>query len=369
MINANMDYIGKGGAIQGEVAAYLATQGRINPAFMRPIMGKDGQTYFTVYTGGDPKKKESYKTLRRDQVQTLGIATYATLRRDEWNQLDQSVQQISAVRLGGIQDLIDNNLVYNLGNAMGTTMLEYHSISDMGEASVDMDPNAQVTGDRPNYESVYLPIPVIHSGFEISSRTLAASRSLGNPLDVDATQAAARKVNEKLESLLFNTTGTPYKFGGGYIYSYLDHPKRNLYSLTGNWDASTGANILKDVLGMIQMAINDKHYGPYMLYVPTAYQIFLGNDYVANYPKSTRARVLEIEGLMGIKVIDTLPANNVVLVEMATQTVRLVKGMAVQVVQWQEGSSLAPTKYKVLTIQVPQVRADQAGNCGVVHGS
>ncbi len=367
-MTAHMDFFGRDG-VQGEMAAYIAQQGRINPAFMRPILGRDGHTYFTVYQGGDPKKKESYKTFRRDQVQHLGISTYGTLRRDEWKQLDEAVQQISTIRLGGVQDLIDNNLVYNLGNAMGTTVLEYHSISDAMAAQVDMDPDVRSVGDRPKYETHYLPIPVIHSDFDISSRALAASRNLGNPLDVDSVQAATRKVNETLEAMLFNTNQTPFGFGGGYIYSYLDHPSRNLYSLGTSWASDTGANILADVLGMMQMSIDAKHYGPWMLYIPTAYQKVLSEDYVSGYPKSIRARILEIEGIKGIKVIDTLPANNVVLVEMQAQTVRLVRGMGIQTVEWQVGSSLSPTKYKVLTIQVPQVRADQAGNCGIVHAS
>jgi hypothetical protein len=36
-------------------------------------------------------------------------------------------------------------------------------------------------------------------------------------------------------------------------------------------------------------------------------------------------------------------------------------------VEWQTEGGLI-TKYKVMTIQVPQVRADQDGNSGIVHG-
>ena len=36
---------------------------------------------------------------------------------------DTVLVTVARERLGGIQDLIDNNLVYNLGNAMGTTVL------------------------------------------------------------------------------------------------------------------------------------------------------------------------------------------------------------------------------------------------------
>lgn len=367
-MQANMDFIGRG-QVQGPLASYIAEQGRINPAFMKPWLGDDGQTYFTVYQGGDRTKEESYRVFSRDQVKHLGIQVNATLRRDEWKQLDQAILAAAHIRLGGIQDLLDAGLTYNLTNPMGTTVLEHHTINESMEAEVSMDPAVRSRKDRPNYTTVYTPIPVIHADFSISSRALEASRKLGNPLDVDAVQEATRVVMEKREQLLFNINETAYTFGGGSIYSYLDHPQRNQYSLTGAWSGLTGAQILADVLGMVQASIADRHYGPWMLYIPTAYQTVLSNDYVSGYPKSIRDRILEVEGIKGIKVIDTLPANNVVLPEMLPGTVRLINGMGIQVVQWQVGSSLSPTEYKVLCIQVPQVRGDQAGKCGVVHGS
>ena len=67
-----------------------------------------------------------------------------------------------------------------------------------------------------------------------------------------------------------------------------------------------------------------------------------------------------------MKVIDTLTAANVLLVQMTSDTVRLVQGMGVQTVQWDtEGKFVS--KFKVLTIAVPQVRSDQDGNSGIVH--
>lgn len=375
-MRANIDVFGPGGTVQGPLAAYIAEQGRINPSFMRPILGTDGHTYFTVYQpkpeaafDKDARKKpENYRTYRRDELQALGIQTYGTLRRDEWKQLDQAILAAAHIRLGGIQDLLDANLTYNLTNPMGTTVLEHHTINESMEAEVSMDPAVRSRKDRPNYETVYTPIPVIHADFSISSRALEASRKLGNPLDVDMVQEATRVVMEKREEMLFGAS-TAISFGGGSVYTYLTHPQRNQYSLGTAWSSDTGANILADVLGMVQASIDDRHYGPWMLYVPTAYQRVLGEDYKDNYPKSVRARIMEIEGIKGVKVIDTLPANNVLLVEFLPTTVRLINGMGIQVVQWQVGSSLSPTEYKVLCIQVPQIRADQAGHCGVVHGS
>jgi hypothetical protein len=65
-------------------------------------------------------------------------------------------------------------------------------------------------------------------------------------------------------------------------------------------------------------------------------------------------------------VIDKLPADTVLLVEMTSDVVRWVNGMNLQNVEWStEGGMIS--HYKVMTIQVPQVRADQEGQSGVVH--
>jgi hypothetical protein len=120
------------------------------------------------------------------------------------------------------------------------------------------------------------------------------------------------------------------------------------------------------MLNVKQASIDAKHYGPWMGYVPTAYETVLDDDYDTTTPGTTiRERILKIDGIQGIKVVDTLPANTVVLAQMTPDVVRLVRGLPIQNVEWQtEGKFI--TKYKVMTIQVPQIRSDQDGNCGVV---
>lgn len=351
-MNTNVDLIGKDG-VQGDLASTLTSQ---DPGRLRPWIGSDGKAYVSVYKGGDPNNLSSYANVP---------ATYATLRRDEWKTLDDAVLRISETRLGGVQDLIDNGLVYNLGNAMGTTVLEYHDVSDALTAELTMDGVPRAPGDRPKYTTNYLPIPIIHADYEINARVLEASRKLGNPLDTTLAERAARKVNEKLESMLF--TNVTYAFGGGTIYSYVNHPDVNLVTLSGQWDSSarSGADMLEDVLNMKQASINAYHYGPWMLYIPTTYETKLDEDYDTTRGNTIRERILAIAGIKGIKVVDTLPADNVLLVQMTSDVVRLVRGMGIQNVEWQtEGKFI--TKYKVMTIQVPQIRSDQNGKSGIV---
>ena len=354
----NVDFINNSAA-QGEVASLLLNQGRLDPGMMRPFVDPEtGISYASVYKGGDRNAIESY--------QSIPLQTNAVLRRDEWKQLDDAILQISRQRLGGVQDLIDNGLVFNLGNAMGTTVLEYHDLSDSMTANLSMDGVTRGLGDRPVYQTNYLPLPIIHVDFEINMRVLEVSRRNNNPLDTTSIEHATRKVLEKMEAMLF--TNTTYSFGSGTIYSYLNHLSRNQVTLSKNWDASgkTGAEIVEDVRKMKQASIEAMHYGPWMLYVPTAYETILDNDYGSYYPKTIRARIMEISGIKGIKVVDTLTANNVLLVQMTSDVVRLVNGMGIQAIEWQTEGKFV-TKYKVIAIQVPQVRADQAGNSGLIH--
>jgi len=349
----------------GEVASFMMTNGRMDPAAMRPHLGKDGKSYITVFKGGDAKDLKNYST----QLSTNA----ATLRRDEWKRLDEAVMGIAESRLNGAQDVIDKGLTYELGNGMGSTVLEWHDVSDALEADLTMDAITRAKNDRPVFQHNYLPLPIIHVDYEINTRALTASRNMGNALDTTLAERAARKVAEKLENMFF--TDTDYAYGDvdsrarNKIYSYLNFPDRNLQTLSVNWDASakSGADIVTEVLAMKQNSINNLHYGGWQLYIPTGYETILDEDYDATTPgTTTRERILKISGIGGIKVVDTLPANNVLLVQMTSDVVRLVRGMGIQNVQWsQEGGMI--TKYKVMTIQVPQIRSDQNGKTGIVH--
>jgi hypothetical protein len=354
--NVGMDFIGKDGT-QGQVASVFAGSG-LNVNQMRPYLGKDGRAYITVYKGGDAKDPTNYAS--------VPIQTNATLRRDEWVRLDEAVLRIAESRLGGVQDLVTRGLVYDIGDGMGSTVLEYHDVSDALEADLTMDGVSRARGDRPNYSANYLPLPIIHADYELNARVLAASRNLGQPLDTTLAERASRKVSEKLENLLF--TDTTYAFGGGTIYSLMNHPNRNKKNLTKAWSTpATGSEIITDVLAMKQEAIAAHHYGPWVLYIPTAYETIIDRDYDSTRGNTIRERILAISGIEDVKVIDTLPANTVLLVQMTSDVVRLVRGMGIQNVEWQTEGGLI-TKYKVMTIQVPQVRADQDGNSGIVHG-
>ena len=143
MSEVNIDFIGNGQS-QGEVANLIQTDS-LNVATMRPFLDIDPVTkrlgaYISVFKGVAPKKSENYRT-----IQVNG----ATLRRDEWITLDDAVMAVAEQRLTGVNDLVSRGLVYNLGDAMGTTVLESHDLSDAMEAELTMDGVSRGKGDRP----------------------------------------------------------------------------------------------------------------------------------------------------------------------------------------------------------------------------
>ena len=229
------------------------------------------------------------------------------LRKDEWKMLDEKVVEIARTRLRLANDLVQRGLTMSLPNAMGTTRLEWERISDIGGASINMSGLSQTLNDRPEWDLVGMPIPLIHKDFQINLRHLEASRNRGVPLDTTMLELATRKVADTVESLILSggfSQGT-----NGTIYGYTNYTDRNTGSVTAAWGSTTGANILSDVLAMINAANGDHMYGPYVLYVPQATYVHMGEDYKAESDKTILQRLLEIPSLSAILPSDTMTGN------------------------------------------------------------
>ena len=353
---------------QGAVAHRLATSG-FDIHSMRPWIGKDGKVYCNQYVGspyGDRQDAANYKP--------VSVIANGTLLRDEWIAIDRALVGLAEKRLGGAQHLIDRGLTMDL-DGMSYTMVEWRDYSDALEAKLDMRPVIRGEADRQRFTSKYLPLPIGYVDFEIDKRELNMSRRMGIPFDTMLIERAGRRLMEQTEERLF-TAGKDYGFGDdngkeGTSRGYLTHPNRNTVVLT-DWtdDATTGEHIKNQVLAMIQSSLNDNFYGPWVLYVPLTYQTKLDDDYDRTTSTGTtiRQRLMEIDKLDDIRVIDTMPHKNVVLVTLEKDCVQLVRGLGLTVVQWAvEGEFL--THYKVLQIESPMLRATQDGKMGVVHGS
>lgn len=295
------------------------------------------------------------------------LRSNTTLRKDEWIHFDEKLIEEVTQRMVGVNDLMSRGLRFDIPNGMGSTTVEWETVDETREAEVNMDGIARAQSDRLDFAPHSLPLPIVHRDFYINSRVLAASRTRGESLDVTNMRIAARKVSEKVEDILFNGI-TGYNFAGGVIEGYTTFTDRNEVTLGTAWTDSgiDGEDILAQVLEMIDAAHTDRMFGPYIMYVPTAYWVKLLEDFKANSDKSTISRVLEIPTLTDIKVADFLAADNVLLIQMTSDVVDMVVGMQPTTVQWESDGGFL-LNFKVMTIMIPRLKSTDAGRSGIVH--
>lgn len=297
----------------------------------------------------------------------------ATLRKDEWVEYDKAVVATAKDRLVAVQLMQRYGLTYNLANGFGKTILETEKMSGMPDAEISMDGITRAKSSRVEFGIDYLPLPIVHEDFDINSRTLAASRTTGDPLDTIQVEEATIMVAEKIEDIFFNGASS-YAFGSGTLYGLTDFPSRVTGSLSTNWDdmtASTytiGEQIIADVIAMKQASLDAKHRGPWVLFVPGNYETTLEKDYVSGYAETIRERILRTENIKEVVISDKLSDDNVVLMQLTKNVARMVIGMPISTIEWMALGDMVH-QFKVLGIMVPQFRADHSGNTGIIHYS
>jgi uncharacterized linocin/CFP29 family protein len=214
---------------------------------------------------------------------------------------------------------------------------------------------------------VGVPIPIFHKEWHLGERVLQASRQRGEALDTTQMRIASRIVLETMETALFN--GIPdLQVAGLQVFGYTNHPSRNTYPLAADWTIDDGADIVKDVQGMLNMMLDDLKWGPYILYVAKDIDVNLDSDYSATKGDNTiRDRILRFKQISEVKVADFLAAGQVLLIQMDSETIDLAVAQDIRNLTW----NIHPlqTEFMVMSAMAPRIKADRNGNCGIVHGS
>lgn len=348
-----MDLIVNGQA-HGSVAARLLQNG-FDVNAMRPYVGVDGRHYITQSNGGVATPVPL-------------MAQNATLRRDEWIQIDTAVMAAARERLRLISDLRGSGLTFTIPNGMGKTVLESERMSDITPATISMDPARKSEGDRPEFDIINLPLPVIHKDFFFNARQIATSRNNGPGIDVTSAQLAARRVAEEAEKLALGTSGS-FSYGGGTVYGLTNFPQRLTTVLTHPTQSDfTGPLLVDEVLGMRQQSMNNFYFGPWVLYNSPAWDQYLDDDYSTLKGDNTlRQRIMAINGIQDVRTLDFLTGYQLILVQQTSDVIRLVMGMDVTTLQWETEGGMR-INFKVMAIMVPQIRADIDDQTGIVHG-
>lgn len=352
---------------------------RFDPGLLRPYIDNRGQRCVSLDNGRGGRDKHLVADLINNGI-TSPVFNATSLRKDEWIRLDNVVLKAARQRLRAWADLSAAN-TYGGFNGMSKTILEHETMSDPGEAIVDMDGLTEGRMDGPRFQLQGLPLPITHSDFWFSARQLAVSRNSGTPLDTTMAEAAGRRVAEMIEKTLIGVeTGITYgsSTANGYgrastVYGYTNFPDRITKT---DLTVPTGSNpeaVLQDILEMRDLMYANNFYGPFVLYHSTGYDIFLDNDYFrtggTSVVRSLRERIQAVDGISSIRRLDFLTSGYVlIMVQMTPDVARAINGMDITTVQWESVGGMR-LNFKTLAIQVPQLRADYNGNTGIIHAT
>ena len=349
-----MDFILNGQG-HGSVAEKLLAN-NMDPNCLKPWIGDDGRAYIN-------------KVVENGKVIAMPVQNVtATLRKDDWKQMDEAVIRASKAPMRVFGDLRAAGLTYTIPNGMGKTVLEYEDESDISDATMSMDGLRQGDSDRPLYDLKSLPLPIVHKDFHFSARQIMTSRNGGSPLDTTTAELAATKVAEKVEKLTLGVDPS-YSSAGATVYGYTNLPDRLTKVITAP-TTSNQATVVAEVLAMRQQAYDAFHFGPnFILYNSPLWDQFLDTDYSSSKGDNTlRDRLLKIDGITKVATAHHLTGTQLILVQMSANVARAVIGMEITTVQWESHGGMQ-LNFKVMAILVPQLRADQNGNTGIVHGN
>lgn len=354
-----MDFILNGQA-HGSVASRLIASGG-DVGMFRPYIDSKGRHCVTVMNTATGKPEK----------QILQNAN-ATLRHEDWRLFDQQVQKAARQRLRLVADMRSNGMQFVIGNGLAKTVFSTERMTDPGEATISMDGMRRGKGDRPEFDIVNLPLPIIHSDFSFSARQVMVSRNSNTPLDTSMAEAASRRVAEAVEKLALGTYGA-YSFAGASIYGLTTFPSRLTKVLTNpTLTAWIPKTTLNEVLAMKQQSIAALNFGPWVLYCSTSWDQYLDNDYIltgGNVATQTlRERLKRIDGITDVRSLDSLSGYQMILVQQTSDTFREIVGLDFTTLQWETQGGME-INYKVMAIMVPQPRADINGKCGIVHGT
>lgn len=295
------------------------------------------------------------------------LRTNDVLRKEEWLLFDRTVIDVARPRLIAVSDLMSRNLRVPIADAMGITVVQHETSSDMSAADINMTGLAEGERDRLVFNPVNTPLPIIHKDFHLSVRNLHSGRRIGQPLDTTMAAVAARKVADAAEAMVFN--GATVVAGGGTIYGYKNHPSRNTGSTTTDWDltSTTGEVILADLMAMIAKAVADNMFGPYVIYLSTGSYVRLLGDFKAASDKSILSRLLEVPEIIAIRATTQVATGaEVVLTQMTSDVVDWLDGLQPTTVMWETHGGMM-INFKVMMIGAPRVKSDAEGRSGVVH--
>lgn len=289
--------------------------------------------------------------------------------------IDQAVIRVGRQRLVLVNDLLAEGLTRPLPNWMSVMEIGVDKVNDTGQAIRTMDLDVRGEREVQDRSRSIIPVFATHDDFSFGAREMAAAERVGQPLDTSHVEQATRNVNVAIEDQAIN--GIPFSVAGNSAPGILSNPANTYTYVAGKpWTdpTKTGAEMLADLQNMIAMAKLHGYYGPFNLYVPSAYASALNNNYVSGtttFQETILIRLQQVQaGGRGIQIreVDLMPANRIALIQMTNNVIDVIVGQTPTEVSWTSGNGWR-RYFVVLACMITRVKVDYNGGSGIVVGN
>jgi len=297
----------------------------------------------------------------------------STLERDEYETLSDRIITSFKDELVGIEDLQDRGLTRNI--SLATQVDLWQTLSEVTEAEVTMDGEAQADNDRVEYETQGTPVPIVHKDYRIPERELQTSRQMNNDLRTDNAGEVARVVARRMEQLLFQGWNPSVDTERGDSFQLYGYTNPEVSDPVSGSDFGTAGNI-RDVFVESINTLDDNNQTPagdgYITYLSKRqYQQFRSAiDPDGDGNLTVRERVMDEfdrELDMVRPVPDyVLPDGEGVMLNPTEDVVELALAEDIQTIEWTSGSGMT-NFYKVMMAGAPELKTDFTGRVGVAH--
>ena len=291
------------------------------------------------------------------------MAVNATLRKDEWEIIDERVNEEARRRLTVLELFRSRGLIQPVG--IGDIERVTERLDAFTSAEVTFDGEVEAQKDRPNYRTDRRAVPIVSKGFDIGWRQLASSERRGNNLQVDSAGLAGRAVAHRMQNLITNGLATGGPSGGG-LPGLTTAPDRIEVSIGTDWLAS-GADPVGNVEAMLEAAYTNFLFGPFVLMIPRNYWAAVQGDY--SPLKGERTFLERFQAFADIEQVvpnDALTNGNVLLVQMTRDVADI--SLAQDLTTWQWQKTPAKTHFRVLMVGGPHIKSIQTESGTTVNG-
>lgn len=345
-------------------------------------------TRFGVQDGSSPFAGSILRLMQQGRPTTVAeMRTLSPLSDKAQVEIDKIPVEVGLERLALVAALLMKGLRYPLTDPLSIGQLEWDQVSKVGGARRTMLPTSR--GENALTDRIHkrLPIYCTLCDFNMNVRLLKMSERVGQPLDTSMVAQEVRRANESIEDATIY--GATTLDGQGLIDSTYSVPglltppgTANVITNSVDWTAAnvigaTGPAMAADVLAMVAKANAANKFGPFALVIGTSAGAVIQGQFTL-YQTGTIQSMLEsmsfgnakLQIIIADRMPNTVggPTQQIALVQLTNDVIEIVDGQPPTVVPYVSNDNWM-LYWTILAIQIPRVRSDYNGQCGIVIGS